>query len=63
IAPELSARWDKARRFDAAWNALQKIKPEKWITHRFPLGQAAEAYKLLDESPQDAIQVLLTYPT
>ncbi|MFZ5902615.1 MAG: zinc-binding dehydrogenase [Chloroflexota bacterium] len=63
IAPELSARWDKARRFEVAWEALKRIQPEKWITHRFPLGQAAEAYKLLDESPQDAIQVLLTYPT
>jgi threonine dehydrogenase-like Zn-dependent dehydrogenase len=61
IAPELSARWDKARRFDLAWNALQKTEPEKWITHRFPLSQAAQAYKVLDENPQDAIQVMLTY--
>ena len=61
IAPELSGRWDKARRFDVAWQALQKIKPEKWITHRFPLSKAAEAYKLLDENPQKAIQVILEY--
>ncbi len=61
IAPGLSARWDKARRFDVAWNALQKIKPEKWITHRFPLERASDAYKLLDESPQETIQLLFHY--
>jgi len=61
IAPELSARWDKARRFDFTWQSLQKIKPEKWITHRFPLDKAADAYRLLDENPQEAIQVILEY--
>jgi 2-desacetyl-2-hydroxyethyl bacteriochlorophyllide A dehydrogenase len=61
IAPELSGRWDKARRFDIAWKTLERIKPEKWITHRFPLDQAEKAYKLLDESPHEAIQILFTY--
>ncbi len=61
IAPELSGRWDKARRFDAAWKALEKIKPEKWITHRFPLQHAAKAYQLLDKNPQETIQILFTY--
>jgi hypothetical protein len=35
ISPELSGRWDKSRRFEVAWQALERIKPEKWITHRF----------------------------
>jgi 2-desacetyl-2-hydroxyethyl bacteriochlorophyllide A dehydrogenase len=61
IAPELSGRWDKTRRFEVAWKALQRIKPEKWITHRFPLEQAQKAYKLLDNSPQETIQILFTY--
>lgn len=61
IAPELSGRWDKARRFDVVWQALQRIKPEKWITHRFALEKAEEAYHLLDENPQGAIQVILEY--
>jgi 2-desacetyl-2-hydroxyethyl bacteriochlorophyllide A dehydrogenase len=61
IAPELSARWDKARRFEAAWKALEKVRPEKWITHRFPIERAAEAYRLLDENPQETIQILVTY--
>jgi 2-desacetyl-2-hydroxyethyl bacteriochlorophyllide A dehydrogenase len=62
IASELSARWDKSRRFSVAWDALRRIQPERWITHRFPLSQAAEAYRLLDERPHEAIQVLITYP-
>jgi 2-desacetyl-2-hydroxyethyl bacteriochlorophyllide A dehydrogenase len=62
IAPELSGRWDKARRFDVAWKALERIRPDKWITHQFPIEKAAEAYQLLDENPQETIQVLITYP-
>ena len=61
IAPELSARWDKARRFDVAWKALERIQPGKWITHRFTIDEAAEAYRLLDESPQETIQVIFDY--
>ena len=61
ISPELSGRWDKSRRFDVAWQALERIQPQKWITHRFPLEDAAEAYRLLDKNPQEAIQVLFKY--
>ena len=62
ISPELSGRWDKSRRFDVAWNALAQIHPEKWITQRFPLENAAEAYRLLAENPRETIQILLEYP-
>jgi len=61
IAPELSARWDKGRRFGVAWDALERIRPERWITHRIPLEDAAEAYRLLDKNPADTIQVILQY--
>lgn len=61
IAPELSGRWDKARRFHVAWEALMRIQPQKWITHRFPIDKAEDAYRLLDENPQETIQVLLEY--
>lgn len=61
IAPALSARWDKSRRFGVAWEALKRIQPQKWITHRFPLSQAAQAYRLLDENPQETIQVLFEH--
>ena len=61
VNPELSGRWNKARRFNAAWKALGRVQPEKWITHRIPIQQAEEAYQLLDENPQETIQVLITY--
>jgi threonine dehydrogenase-like Zn-dependent dehydrogenase len=61
LSPELSGRWDKARRFDVAWKALERIQPGKWITHRFSIDDAAQAYRLLDESPQETIQVIVDY--
>lgn len=61
IAPALSGRWDKARRFGVAWEALRRIQPQKWITHRFPIEEAEKAYRLLDENPQETIQVIFTY--
>lgn len=61
ISPELSGRWDKSRRFDVAWKALKRIKPEKWITHRFPIEEADKAYQLLDENPQETIQVMFDF--
>jgi threonine dehydrogenase-like Zn-dependent dehydrogenase len=61
IAPGLRGRWDKARRFGVVWEALERIQPRKWITHRFPLEQAGEAYRLLDTSPEETLQVLFTY--
>ncbi len=61
ISPELSGRWDKSRRFDTAWKALERIKPEKWITHRFSLNDVGKAYQLLDENPRETIQILFDY--
>lgn len=61
ISPELSARWDKARRFELAWNSLRRSCPSKWITHRIPFDQAHQAYELLEASPEQALQVIFTY--
>ena len=61
ISPKLSARWTKSRRFDVAWDALNRIQPERWITHQFALADASEAYRVLDEAPEQAIQVVFKY--
>jgi 2-desacetyl-2-hydroxyethyl bacteriochlorophyllide A dehydrogenase len=61
IAPELSGRWDKTRRFEVAWDALKRIQPQKWITHHFPIEDAGKAYELLDNNPQETIQIVFTY--
>jgi 2-desacetyl-2-hydroxyethyl bacteriochlorophyllide A dehydrogenase len=59
IAPALSARWDRARRFATAWRALDALDTGPLVTHRFPLAQAQQAYQLLDRAPEQALQVLL----
>jgi threonine dehydrogenase-like Zn-dependent dehydrogenase len=61
IAPELTGRWNKTRRYHATWEMLAQVKPARFITHRFPLAQAAQAYELIDHHPEDVIQVILTY--
>ncbi len=61
LAPEHTARWDKARRLDVAWQMLRDLPPIAWITHRIPFDQAEQAYRLVDEHPEEALQVVLTY--
>jgi 2-desacetyl-2-hydroxyethyl bacteriochlorophyllide A dehydrogenase len=61
ISPRLRGRWDKARRFEVAWEALKRIQPQKWITNRFPMEQAEKAYDLLARAPEETIQVLFEY--
>jgi 2-desacetyl-2-hydroxyethyl bacteriochlorophyllide A dehydrogenase len=61
ISPELTGRWDKARRFALAWDMLRQVRPSRWITHRFSLAQASQAYRLLDQDPREAIQIVFRY--
>jgi len=61
IPPGLSGRWNKSRRYQVTWRMLQEVKPARFITHRFPITRAAQAYELLDRNPADVVQVVLTY--
>ena len=41
---------------------LEQVRPAHLITHRFPLAQAAQAYAMLDQHPEEAdYEVILTY--
>jgi len=51
LSPEFTERWSKTRRLETAWQWIEKIKPGRLITRRFPLEQTKEAYRLLDENP------------
>ena len=62
IAPEWTGRWDKARRFEVAWDMIRRVRPRGLITHRIPVAEAAQAYALLDRQPESAVQVIFTYP-
>jgi 2-desacetyl-2-hydroxyethyl bacteriochlorophyllide A dehydrogenase len=61
LAPQWTGRWTKARRLQVAWQMLEHVKTLHLITHRVPFTQAAQAYALLDQHPDEAIQVILTY--
>ncbi len=61
IDPAWSGRWTKARRFDVAWQMLAALPLESLITHTLPIDEASSAYRLLDESADQALQVLFTY--
>ena len=61
VAPGLSGRWNKARRFNLAWDAIKRCQPEQFITHKLPLADCEEAYALLDNDPQQAVQVVFEY--
>ena len=61
LASEFSGRWTKARRFDVAWQMLKLIQTKQLITHRFHILEADRAYSLIDQHPEQTIQVILTY--
>jgi 2-desacetyl-2-hydroxyethyl bacteriochlorophyllide A dehydrogenase len=62
IDPELRGRWTRGRRSTVALDALAALQADALITHRVPLEDAAEAYRLIDRRRDGALQVLLTYP-
>ena len=61
VDPELRGRWTSERRIETAWDRIARTDVDPLITHRMPIEDAAEAYRLLDETPGEAIGVLLTY--
>lgn len=63
IAPELTGRWTKNRRFEVVWDMIRHLKPSRFITHRFPITEADSAYKLIDQSPGEILQPVFSYKT
>ncbi len=61
LSPDLSGRWTKERRFDIAWEMLKSIQPSRLITHKIPFTRAGEAFRLIDQEPDQTVQVVLTY--
>lgn len=61
INPRLSGRFTKPRLLTLAWEIIDQLKPSRFITHTFPIQRASEAYRLLDETPGEAVQVLISY--
>lgn len=58
---QFSNRWDKQRRLKTAWQQLEKLPVQELISHRLPLSSASVAYALLDQHPEQTLQILFTY--
>lgn len=61
LDPELSGRWDRTRRMRLVLEMLCQLPLAPLISHRFAFRDAAEAYRLVDEHPDQCQQVVLTY--
>ncbi|MDR7090217.1 zinc-dependent alcohol dehydrogenase [Cellvibrio fibrivorans] len=61
LAPELSGRWDKTRRFEMSWHMLRNLRPSQLITHRVPLSDAPALYQRLHQSPAEILQAIFSY--
>jgi 2-desacetyl-2-hydroxyethyl bacteriochlorophyllide A dehydrogenase len=61
IDAALQPRWSHARRLALARDLLSQLELRSLISHRFPIERAAEAYRLVDEHPEETVQVVLTY--
>jgi len=61
LAPELSGRWNKERRFALCWDMLRRTRPQALITHRMPFGDADTLYALLHEAPGQVMQAVFVY--
>jgi 2-desacetyl-2-hydroxyethyl bacteriochlorophyllide A dehydrogenase len=61
VNPELHPRWTSERKLQAAIQVLPRLDLSGLITQRFPFDRAAAAYQLVDEHPEQTIQVILTY--
>ena len=64
IGPRLDHRWD-LRRLERTIMELQaegRVDLRRLVSHVLPLAEAPHAFRLLDESPEDAVQVVLAFP-
>lgn len=56
-----NARWSTTRKFHTCLDFLRRIDVEALISHRIPFKNAAEAYRLIDQKPDETLAVLLEH--
>jgi threonine dehydrogenase-like Zn-dependent dehydrogenase len=63
VAPALQHRWDRYRLASTAIRlAVEgRLDVTSLISHALPVSRAGDAFKMLDERPQDALQVVLSF--
>ena len=57
----LTARWDRGRRAEVAWQLARELPLAVLASHEFPFEQAAEAYARLDRKEDGLIHAALRY--
>ncbi len=62
VAPALTGRWDKQRRFELAWQMIRECDPQRLISHVEPIQDAGSVYQQLDEEKLSVVQALFEYP-
>src|ERR671919_1526715 len=62
-APHRDPGWDRMRLRATALDLLAngRLDVDPLVTHRVPFERAAEAYELIDRSPEETLRVVLTY--
>jgi threonine dehydrogenase-like Zn-dependent dehydrogenase len=63
VNPALSYRWDRLRLIHTIMDLQEKgsLNLRPVITHVIPFKQAAEGFQILDETPEQALQVVLDF--
>jgi 2-desacetyl-2-hydroxyethyl bacteriochlorophyllide A dehydrogenase len=61
IAPTLSGRWNKNRRFELAWEMIRQIQPAHWISHKSNITDCETIYQILDQQPAEVLQAVFYY--
>ena len=61
LNPALSGRWSKERRLRLAFEWLERLQPERLITHRFQLGDCQQAFEMAGDKLTGALQVVFEY--
>lgn len=53
--------WNFKRKQQAVVELLSRLKLDNLITHKIPYENVADAYEMVDQTPSEVIQVVLTY--
>ena len=61
LGPPLTGRWDKARRLALALEWLDRLMPERLITHRFKPSAGQLAFETTANPAAESLQVIFEY--
>ena len=64
LASQLGGRWDKSRRSQTVWDMIRRVQPQRLISDRVSVKDAAQIYRrlhLAQQSSDQINQVIFTY--